>query len=135
VELALFSWLGHVAPSLEVPHEVAWASAASLRAAWRVAQLDPLLPVSAGIAVTAMTRPADPVMNALEVLVTAGHAAVPETTARWYGTLRSVYDRRIAYLSPAADGPLERVLGRVRADLEAEIQAAEAVCERPGRGA
>ena len=40
VELALFGWLGRAAPSRPSPGEVVWASAASLRAAWRASELE-----------------------------------------------------------------------------------------------
>lgn len=120
-ELSLFRWLGRLAPTLPAAHEAAWASAASLRAAWRATQLEPLLPVSAGLA-----RPE-------EVAATAepsGGDRVLDEAGRRYGELAGAYRYRLERLSAAADGAVERCLRRVLGDLEAEATALQRVENR-----
>lgn len=140
VELGLFAWLGTAAPSCPSAGEVVWASAASLRAAWRASQLETLLPVSAGLALPeAALRPGPALTAALVALRAEGssgrRAGVPETAATWYGVLQHAYGFRLERLSPAADGPLERVLRRVAADLHEEAETARGLRKPPERGA
>lgn len=142
VELALFVALGHAAPLLELPEQVVWASSASLRAAWRASQLDCLMPVSTGLA-PAADRPdavGPATASALEALAVFRASAeapvgVPELAADWYDALLGAYRYRLERLSPAADGPLERVFMRVAGDLEAEVDAERALRKIPGRDA
>lgn len=133
-ELSLFEWLGGVARSLEADDDVAWASAGSLRAAWRASQLEVLLPVSVGLpdagAVTVAPSPA--VAGAVAQL---GAGDVSETASSWYEALLAAYRQRLAFLAPAADPPLERVLSRLVADLEAERSLPQRASEPPGRNA
>jgi len=140
VELALFSWLGHFAPSAGTPEAVVWASSASLRAAWRAGELQRLLPVSPGLELAgdALT-PSSTAATRLREL-SAGEQAerrdrVPEVAAAWYQALAVAYRFRLERLSPAADGPLERVFCRVEADLQAEEGAVRGLPKQPGRSA
>jgi hypothetical protein len=133
VEMALFSWLGRTARTLEAADEVVWASAASLRAAWRAAQLEQLLPVSAGLAGAAAAM--QPLATATETAIEALDSPeppgrpgnVPRVASSWYDVLLAAYGCRLRWLSPAADGPLERVLERLVKDLEVEKERCEAV--------
>lgn len=133
VEMALFSWLGHTAASLSAPEEVVWASGASLRAAWRAAQLEPLLPVSAGLVdADAATAPAgSAVVRSLQVLASFVPPGAPGSAlglARaWYGALLDAYRFRLELLAPAPDGALERVLERLVMDLGIERGRCEAL--------
>lgn len=127
LELSLFAWLGEAAPSCGSPEEVVWASSASLRAAWRASQLETLLPVSVGL-------PRADVAPAPSGLSSA-HGVVTEVATTWYKVLAAAYSFRLDRLSSAADGPLERVLQRVLADLEAEQRSVPTLRKLPGRGA
>jgi hypothetical protein len=126
VEMALFSWLGRAAGSLKAADDVVWASSASLRAAWRAAQLEQLLPVSAGLpdAEPATASPGTAVAAALEALRALVPPALPEAAGRlasaWYAALLDAYGSRLDRLAPAADGALERVLRRLVTDLAIE---------------
>jgi hypothetical protein len=146
VELALFGWLGRSAPSCSSPEEVVWASAASLRAAWRARELETLLPVSVGLvpdaAVSCLSSAATGSLTSLMSTVEeraggSGGAdeSLPETAAALYEVLAGVYDFRLDRLSRAADGPLERVLCRVATDLQAEQAVVRRLRKQPGRGA
>jgi hypothetical protein len=138
VEMALFSWLGRIAPTLSSADEVGWASGASLRAAWRAAQIEQLLPVSVGVPcacdTSASRRPAlGACLEALEACTPPnGPGNVSGIVSHWYAALLQAYKGRLAHLSAAADGPLERVLQRLVADLEAERTAARAFRQGPG---
>jgi len=125
VEMALFSWLGRTARSLESADEVVWASGASLRAAWRAAQLEQLLPVSVGLG--SAEAPASPRSATTAALEAVGALAAPGTpydapglAMAWYAVLLDAYRWRLQWLSPAADGALERVLERLVTDLGTE---------------
>jgi len=142
VELALFSWLGRTSRSLESAEEVVWASGASLRAAWRATQLEQLLPVSVGLGRTEAPSPSPTVatataLEALERLVPSdppGSGFAAGLASAWYAALLDAYRYRLRWLSAAADGPLERLLERLLADLGAEKQLCE-VFGSPGRDA
>jgi len=136
-ELALFEWLGRVAAILEADDEVAWASAASLRAAWRASQLEVLLPVSVGLpgAAVATAQVGPLVAEAVARLGEAPVAEVPAVASSWYDALLVAYRQRLAWTAPAAVGPLERVLSRAVADLELEEATVRSASERPGRNA
>lgn len=157
VELALFEWLGQAAATLEEDHEAAWASAASFRAAWRASQLEGLLPVSVGLPNAELaTAPSGPLVAGSIAELAEGRqpdpvpgvgrqpgagparrrpGEVPDVASSWYDTLLAAYRHRLVWTAPAADGPLERVLCRLVADLEAERTAVGSVWERPGRDA
>ncbi|MGA8679726.1 MAG: hypothetical protein ABSB54_15605 [Acidimicrobiales bacterium] len=136
VELELFGWLGRAAPSRPSPGEVVWASAASLRAAWRASELETLMPVSVGLAPTDGRSSPAPAVAAGLALLAAGAAvdqAVPEAALAWYDVLLEAYRFRLERRSAAADGPLARVLERVATDLEAERSVARRFAKAPGR--
>jgi hypothetical protein len=141
VEMALFCWLGRIAPTLTSAGEVAWASGASLRAAWRATQLEQLLPVSVGVAGAGgeAAPPDTPLGAAGEALgpapAASGSSTVLRLASAWYEALLQAYSFRLERLSTAADGPLERVLQRLVADLEAEQKVVRAFGLRPGRHA
>lgn len=160
VEMALFSWLGRRASSLSSAGDIVWASGASLRAAWRSAQLQQLLGVSVGLPspAGATTTPGSATAMALGALgafvapdeqarpsadpdgAPAGEPAhasgdVPGIASAWYAALLAAYLGRLGRLSTAADGALERVLQRVLADLEEERALVQGLRQRPGRGA
>jgi hypothetical protein len=132
VEMALFSWLGHSAVSLGSPEEVVWASGASLRAAWRAAQLEPLLPVSAGLvdADAARVPAGSAVATSLQDLESFVPPGAPGSALRlasaWYAALLDAYRFRLEWLAPAPDGALERVLHRLVTDLGVERERSEA---------
>lgn len=127
LERALFAWLGRTSPSCGAPEEVVWACSASLRAGWRAAQLETLLPVSKGLA--------------CEQVGSGGHemdfrhGRVLDVAAAWYEVLEVSYRFRLERLSPAADGQLGRVLQRVVADLEPERATLRTLRKRPGGSA
>jgi hypothetical protein len=130
VEMALFSCLGRTAPALGLAGEVTWASGASLGAAWRAAQLEQLLPVSAGL-LSARAASASTAVSAglqtLDSFVPSGEPLeVPRLVSQWYAVLLDAYKHRLGLISPAADGAFERVLQRLVADLEAEHGRCEA---------
>lgn len=133
-ELELFRRLGRLAPSFPVAAQASWASAGSLRAAWRASQLEPLLPVSTGLVPSVETAglgeevpgeegPGEEVPGE-EIL-----AAV----AQRYHQLAEAYRFRLEHLSAAADGAVERCLQRVLTDLEREEGALHRVAKPPGR--
>ncbi len=128
-ELGLFRWLGRLAPTLPSAREVAWASAASLRAAWRASELEPLLPVSAGLATGE-----DPVHEPIESSAPGGDD-VFEQAGKRYRQLVDAYRYRLERLSPAADAAVERCLRRVLGDVEAEEETLGRVSKPPGRTA
>jgi hypothetical protein len=127
VELSLFSWLGRAARSCGSPEEVVWACSASLRAGWRAAQLETLLPVSDGLACEKLES-GGPEMD-------FGQGRVLDVAAAWYEVLEASYRFRLDHLSPAADGQLGRVVQRVISDLESERATVETLRKRPGRSA
>jgi hypothetical protein len=133
VELALFEWLGRVAVTLADDDEVVWASAGSLRAAWRALQLEALLPVSVGLPNATSTTAPGPLVAGAVAQLDVGD--VPETASSWYEVLLVAYRQRLAWTAPAADAPLERMLTRVVTDLEAEQTTVQRASERPGRNA
>ncbi|HXY45062.1 MAG TPA: hypothetical protein VEH29_12820 [Acidimicrobiales bacterium] len=138
VELALFSWLGRVAPACGSPAEVVWASSASLRAAWRATELETLLPVSAGLTATAGGEAGHGAAAGLASLVgeaTSAESGVPAAVLSFYDVLLEAYRFRLERASPAADGPLQRVLERITGDLEAECNLVRGLVKAPGRGA
>jgi hypothetical protein len=130
VEMALFSWLGRTAPALGCAGEVTWASGASLDAAWRAAQLEQLLPVSAGLPsaqAASVWTAVSAGLQTLDSFVPSGEPSeVPRLAAQWYAALLDAYRHRLGLISPAADGALERVLQRLVADLEVENGRCEA---------
>ena len=136
VELELFGWLGRAAPSRPSPGEVVWASAASLRAAWRASELETLMPVSVGLA------PTDGRSSPGRRLPPGWRCWPPaplsikrsrRPSSRWYDVLLEAYRFRLERRSAAADGPLARVLERVATDLEAERSVARRFAKAPGR--
>jgi hypothetical protein len=156
VEMALFSCLGRIAPMLRSADEVVWSSAASLRAAWRSAQLEQLLPVSVGLAQPAgattttlgsataaalgafdalAQRAGEGVSQATEGADSAAEGVVVELVSGWYASLLEAYRWRLARLSTAADGPFQRVLERLVSDLVGEQAALQGPRQHPGRGA
>lgn len=141
VEVALFSWLGSTAPSLESSAEVAWASGASLRAGWRATQLEPLVPVSVGVpgsggdTASSGTALGTAVASLGQSRPQSGPGAVAGLALEWYDALLRAYEFRLGRLSAAADGPIERVFQRLVADLRAEQAAARTLRQRPGRDA
>lgn len=139
LELRLFGRLGEMAPKAASPELCVWASAASMSAAWRAGQLAGLLPVSTGLPgtdeVTVSPGPlVDGVCEALD------GAAVDEAFVTWmaaavYPGLLAGYEARRATLSPAADGPVDQVLGRLVADVQSQLTITRGLLKDPGRGA
>lgn len=128
-ELELFRRLGRLAPSFPVAAQASWASAGSLRAAWRASQLEPLLPVSTGLVPSVETAGLGEEVPGEEVPGEEILAAV----AQRYHQLAEAYRFRLEHLSAAADGAVERCLLRVLTDLEREEGALHRVAKPPGR--
>lgn len=127
LELALFAWLGRTSPSCGSPEEVVWACSASLRAGWRAAQLETLLPVSKGL----VCERVENIWHEMDFR----HGTVIDVAAACYEVLEASYRFRLERLSPAADGQLGRVLQRVIADLELERATLRTLGKQPGGSA
>ncbi|MHB8245709.1 MAG: hypothetical protein ACYDGN_10220 [Acidimicrobiales bacterium] len=104
-------------PSVGVP-----ASAASLAHAWRAAQIESLLPVSSGLpGADECTREPSPLVGewvgGLRSATAAPSDGLAAAVRSWYGDLEAAYEARLAHVHPGADGPVQRILGRLLADL------------------
>lgn len=115
VELSAFSRLGEAATSGSLPaRAAALSSAASMGHAWRAAQLEALLPVSAGLADEAWTAsPGEAAEAALEELATA---PLGEREGFYHG-LEEAYRRRLTHTQEATDGAVFRTLRRLCDDV------------------
>ena len=142
VELACFARLGERARRVAIPSCALWAASASRAHAWRASLLEGLLPVSAGLPGLAELTvvPDGPLGVALARALPVGASApvgregpdedgpslIADLTAHLYPLLLTGYLRRLEAATPAADGPVVRILGRAVADLEV-VQAEAAL--------
>jgi hypothetical protein len=123
VELEAFALLGARASSTSEPAVAGFLAGASLAHGWRAGLIEERLPVSVGLpGAAACTRAPSPEVDAaLAAIVAAGDDAevLDGLLGGLYPAMGAGYAERLAVASPAPDPPVQRLLGRVLADLDA----------------
>ena len=124
IELALFTVSGRAAHKDGDPALCRVLSEASHAHAYRASLIERRLPVSIGLAhASEATRSPGPAHDALiERLASVDlEPLVDELGTLWYPSMLDTYQEHLKICAVAADGPIQRMLGRIVYDLEVSL--------------